>query len=347
MKSSSNFPARNRGIGHIGLGVLTTAIIALLAGCVVTKQSYNQLLNDLTATQAENERLSRELSETRTEDEQIIAQQKNRIASLERELSDLKVQYDDRLAASASRRIELSKSLEVLREQSSEETQNLLQQIVELQDKYDADIQQKNKAIEALNTAYREDVEALNNRLDHEIQSNKLLVQRLLDEIETLEALTAEQKAALGQLEQQADQLELQLKEEIEKGEIRLKRYKTKTVINIDNSILFDSGRATLKQDVKKSLIKIANALNKYPENNIQIEGHTDDVPINTPQYPSNWELSAARAIAVLRFFVEKSDMDPRKLSAVGLGEYHPLAPNDSPKNRRLNRRVDIVILPQ
>jgi chemotaxis protein MotB len=343
-------PQRTRtgcGIGIPALGLLIAAAVAVLAGCVVTKQSYNQLLNDLTATQAENETLSRELTETRRENERIIAEQKNRIASLQQELQDLTLAYEDRLAANAARRAELSDSLEVLREESSEETQDLLRQIVDLQDRYDTDIEQKNQTIERLKATHREDVEALNNRLDHEIQSNKLLVERLLGEIDSLEALTAEQKAALGRLETQADQLELQLKEEIEKGEIRLKRYKTKTIINIDNSILFDSGRASLKQEVKKSLLKIAGALNKYPENNIQIEGHTDDVPINTPQYPSNWELSAARAIAVLRFFVEESSMDPRRLSAVGLGKYHPLAPNDSPENRRLNRRVDIVILPQ
>jgi chemotaxis protein MotB len=326
---------------------LAAAIMAVLAGCVVTKQSYNQLLNELTAEQVENEKLYQELTQARSESEKTIAQQKNRIASLEREKNDMQQQYEEQMAVDASRQMELSKSLEVLKAQSSEETQNLLKQIAELQAKYDTDLKQKNQTIATLNTTHREEIEALNNRLDHEIQSNKLVVERFLGEIENLEALTADQKAALVQLEKQADQLELQLKEEIEKGEIRLKRYKTKTIINIDNTILFDSGQASLKQNVKKPLIKIADALKKFPENNIQIEGHTDDIPIHTPQYPSNWELSAARAIAVLRFFVEKSDVDPRKLSAVGLGEYHPLVPNDSSENRRLNRRVDIVILPQ
>ncbi|MBW1902469.1 MAG: OmpA family protein, partial [Deltaproteobacteria bacterium] len=79
---------------------------------------------------------------------------------------------------------------------------------------------------------------------------------------------------------------------------------------------------------------------------NIQVEGHTDDVPIRSRQFPSNWELSSARALAVLRLLLEKSDIEPERLSAAGYGEYHPNVPNDSSENRRLNRRVDIVIVP-
>jgi chemotaxis protein MotB len=327
--------------------IIVMAAAALAGGCVVTRQTYNALEQELSASQARSAELEAALEQTRTENDRTIAEQKNRIASLEREIAEMQTEHEAALAVGASRRSELARSLAVLREQSSEETQNLLQQIVELQEKYDTDVQAKNRLIETLKAEQREEVETLNNRLDHEIQSNRLVVERLSRQIDSLEALTEEQKTALAQLEEQADQLEQQLKEEIEKGEIRLKRYKTKTIINIDNSLLFDSGRADLKQEVKKSLEKIAASLNKFPENPIQIEGHTDDVPINTPQFPSNWELSSARAIAVLRFFVDAAGIDPYRLSAVGFGEYQPLVANDTPENRRLNRRVDIVILPK
>ncbi len=80
-------------------------------------------------------------------------------------------------------------------------------------------------------------------------------------------------------------------------------------------------------------------------DNHIRIEGHTCNLPINTPRFPSNWELSAARAIAVLRYFIEKKGISPQRLIAVGYGEYQPLVPNDSEENRRKNRRVEIVIL--
>lgn len=323
------------------------AITFAISGCMVTKKSYTQLLSEKTALDFEKQKLEKELADTRAEDEKKIAEQINRIAKMEQEVVDLQAKYDQDMAVAASRQMELSKSLEVLKEESSEETQDLLQQITEIQEKYDTDLSAKNKTIDTLKAEHRENIEKLNNRLDHEIQSNKLVVERLLGEIEKLEAVTTEQEKAMKELSTQADQLEQQLKEEIEKGEIRLKRYKTKTVINIDNSILFDSGRTTVKEGVKKSLSKIAAALNNFPENNIQIEGHTDDVPIHTPKFPSNWELSAARALSVLRFFVDKTDVDPRRLSAVGYGQYHPLVPNDTPENKRLNRRVDIVILPK
>jgi len=322
-------------------------ILLLATGCVVTKKSYNQLLSELTAEKQQNEALDKDLLDTRTANDKTIAEQKNRITSLDREISDLNAKYEEDSASYAARQAELSRSIEVLRDQSSEETQNLLQQIVELQEKYDADMAAKTQTVSDLQSSHRIETEALNNRLDHEIQSNKLVLERLLKEIETLEALTAEREKAFKQLEAQTDQLEQELKDEIEKGEIRLKRYKSKTIINIDNSILFDSGRATLKKQIKTSLAKIADALINFPENNLQIEGHTDDVPIKTARYPSNWELSAARALAVLRFFSDDTDVDPRKLSAVGYGEYQPLVPNDTPENRKLNRRVDIVILPK
>ena len=328
------------------LAIIMTIALAP-SGCVVTQKSYTQLLSEKTALDLEKQDLETELADTRAEDEKKLSEQKNRIAKLEQELADLNAKYDQGMAVAASRQMELSKSLEVLQEESSEETQGLLQQITEIQDKYDTDLSAKNDMLDTLKTEHRENIEALNNRLDHEIQSNKLVVERLLAEIEKLEAVTAEQEKAMTELSTQADQLELQLKEEIEKGEIRLKRYKTKTIINIDNSILFDSGKTTVKEGVKDSLSKIATALNNFPENNIQIEGHTDDVPIHTAKYPSNWELSAARALSVLRFFVDKTEVDPRILSAVGYGEYHPLVPNDTPENKRLNRRVDIVILPK
>jgi chemotaxis protein MotB len=77
----------------------------------------------------------------------------------------------------------------------------------------------------------------------------------------------------------------------------------------------------------------------------LRIEGHTDDVPISTREFRSNWELSTARAATVIRFLTERVGFDPRRLSAAGYGEFHPRVANDTPENRARNRRVDIVIL--
>lgn len=329
-----------------GLLTICCVIISLTGGCVVTKKSYTGLLSDYTALDLKKQKLEEELSDTKSKNDKTISEQKNRISSLEQGIKDLEEKYTNDMAVAASRQDELNKSITTLKNESTEQTQGLLQQITELQEKYDTDITAKNDTISTLKSNHRDELEKMNNRLDHEIQSNKMLTGQLLDQIKTLEDMNAEKEKTLNELSRQADQIEKQLRVEIENGEITLKRYKTKTIINIDNSILFDSGQAILKNKVRKSLVKIAQAINKYPENNIQIEGHTDNVPIHTERFPSNWELSSARALAVLRFFADKTDMDPRKLSAVGYGEYHPLAPNDTKKNKRMNRRVDIVILP-
>jgi len=329
-----------------GLLIICCVLISLTGGCVVTKKSYTILLSDYTALDLEKQKLEEEFSNTKSKNDKTISEQKNRISNLEQGLKDFKEKYADDMAVAASRQDELSKSITTLKNESTEETQSLLQQIADLQVKYDTDITAKNDSIATLKSQHRDELETMNNKLDQEIQSNKMVIGKLRDQIETLEDMNKEKEKALNELSRQADQIEKQLRAEIDNGEIILKRYKSKTIINIDNSILFDSGQAMLKQKVRKSLTKIAQAINKYPENNIQIEGHTDNVPIHTEQFPSNWELSSARALAVLRFFADKTDMDPRKLSAVGYGEYHPLAPNDTKDNKRLNRRVDIVILP-
>ncbi len=115
-------------------------------------------------------------------------------------------------------------------------------------------------------------------------------------------------------------------------------------VIRFQDKILFDPGEADLKEEAYQILEDIADILEELP-NEISIEGFTDDVPQNTPEFPSNWELSTGRATAVLRFITEEAGLDPERLRATGYGEYQPMVPNDSPENRQLNRRVDITVL--
>lgn len=114
-------------------------------------------------------------------------------------------------------------------------------------------------------------------------------------------------------------------------------------LIRIDAPVLFDLGKANLKPEIYPILDKIVELTMGWP-NEIRIEGHTDNLPIHTKEFPSNWELSAARAISVLRYFVSKG-VPSSRLSAVGYGEFHPLVPNTSPENRAKNRRVEIYIL--
>ncbi|KUO52531.1 MAG: hypothetical protein APF76_05730 [Desulfitibacter sp. BRH_c19] len=113
--------------------------------------------------------------------------------------------------------------------------------------------------------------------------------------------------------------------------------------LEIKDRILFDSGRADLKSNAKEVLTTLAPLLKELPYMT-SVEGHTDDRPINTQKFPSNWELSVARALSVVRYFVDGLEMEPERFAVVGLGEFHPIVANDSPENMLLNRRVIIVI---
>ncbi len=115
------------------------------------------------------------------------------------------------------------------------------------------------------------------------------------------------------------------------------------TVRFLDN-ILFDSGSAGLRPEGIEMLNAVGKAL-KNTQRYVRVEGHADNLPINTVQFPSNWELSASRSIAVTRYLIDKHGADPRRLSSLGYGEFRPLYPNTSDENRAKNRRVDIVIL--
>lgn len=117
-------------------------------------------------------------------------------------------------------------------------------------------------------------------------------------------------------------------------------------VIHIKESTLFDPGSDKLKAEAIVPLDLIADQLRNI-NNAIRIEGHTDNMPINTAKFPSNWELSTARAISVVRYLVEKHNLSPQQLSALGFGEFRPIADNSTDQGRAANRRVDIVVLSQ
>lgn len=116
-------------------------------------------------------------------------------------------------------------------------------------------------------------------------------------------------------------------------------------VISINTRVLFASGSSSLTPSSRDLVAKIANILTPLADNQICVEGHTDTDPISTTQFPSNWELSAARADTVLRLLLDNATLKPGNLSAVGYGEFRPIAPNDTPENKAKNRRVNIVIL--
>ncbi len=115
-------------------------------------------------------------------------------------------------------------------------------------------------------------------------------------------------------------------------------------VVRVKGQLLFDSGSSRLRAEALVFMDEIARMANLFPYG-LSIEGHTDDVPISTPEFPSNWHLSAGRAISSLRYLVDVGEVDAKRLSAAGFADTRPLVPNDSAGNRSTNRRVEFVFL--
>ncbi len=115
-------------------------------------------------------------------------------------------------------------------------------------------------------------------------------------------------------------------------------------VLRLSNAILFAPGSAALKPEYEETMVKIGETLRSM-KNYIRVEGHTDNVPTNPLQYPTNWELSSARATSVIRIFISNVGISPEKLVAVGYAEFKPVESNDTPEGRAANRRIDIIVL--
>ena len=149
---------------------------------------------------------------------------------------------------------------------------------------------------------------------------------------------------ASGQaLYQMADQVKSALQGLIDKGLVHIRQTPNSLEVEIKTDILFQSGVAKVQPSAQSVLETIAGILKPFP-NSIRVEGHTDNRPIATAAFPSNWELSAARAANVVELFA-KAGVDPLRMQVLGLGEFRPAAPNDTADGRNTNRRVVIVVL--
>lgn len=152
------------------------------------------------------------------------------------------------------------------------------------------------------------------------------------------------ENAIIEQVEQ-LEELKVLFNEIIKKNEnIKYLQDGRGLVLRLNNSILFDAGSADIKKDAIVTIDEIIDTIAKI-DNNIIVEGHTDSTPIKNNKFPSNWELSTARATNIIAYMIKTKKIEPKRLSAVGYGEYMPVADNTSNEGRLLNRRVDIIIL--
>jgi chemotaxis protein MotB len=141
-------------------------------------------------------------------------------------------------------------------------------------------------------------------------------------------------------------ELEKLLSPEIKRNEVALRMEPDGLIISLREIGFFDSGSAQIKAQAMDAVHRVATFLDAR-NCSLRIEGHTDNVPIHTASFASNWELSTARATGLVRLLVENEGFAPERLSAAGYGEFHPIADNSSAAGQQLNRRVDIVVVPQ
>ena len=164
---------------------------------------------------------------------------------------------------------------------------------------------------------------------------------------EQLEVERQAREARLAEVQGTYDELVGKLEEEIQRGEVKISELKGKLTVNVVDKILFDSGKAELKPAGINVLQQIGDILISTADKDIQVEGHTDNVPIRgtlTEKYPTNWELSTARAATVLHFLQNEAGISGDRLSAVGYGEYRPISTNGTAEGRAQNRRIQIVL---
>jgi chemotaxis protein MotB len=171
-----------------------------------------------------------------------------------------------------------------------------------------------------------------------------------------LKAKLAESLAQTQELEQEKEaasqshkSLEEEMRAALESKDVAISQLQGKLTVSILDRILFDSGEADLRPDGAAVLRKVAGVLAQHPNLKAHVIGHTDNVPIRAgarSRFASNWELSTARALAAVRFLTEQAGVDPRRIGAVGYGEFRPVADNATAEGRSRNRRIAITILP-
>jgi len=187
-----------------------------------------------------------------------------------------------------------------------------------------------------------EKVAALEKQNSLLTEENQALRSKALD-------LEVQKKEEVFTMRRTYDDLLEDMKSEIEKGKITITQLEGRLKVNMVDEILFDSGKTTIKPQGVKVLERVGKILLKSKDQAIRIEGHTDNVPIGPElgkTYPTNWELSAARATTVARYLQEKIGIDPGLLSATGYGPYQPIASNETEEGRAKNRRIEILLVP-
>jgi chemotaxis protein MotB len=196
----------------------------------------------------------------------------------------------------------------------------------------------------AIDSQLRGELARLGKNVDQMLQEKGTLSKALDDAKARLEELRQAQAAAAAQAALYQELLQ-KFKAMVDAGQLKITTRKGRLVLQLPNDVLFDSGQTAIKPAGRDALVSIATVLRTLQGRSFQVAGNTDNVPIQTPTFPSNWELSTARAVAVVKLLVAHG-VDPNELSAAGYGEFDPVAGNDTQDGRARNRRIEITLQP-
>lgn len=198
----------------------------------------------------------------------------------------------------------------------------------------------------------------LERLLAAEREKNAALEKRVADltrENGGLEATVASTRDALKELEKRKAEADARVAEFraliarfkalIDAGKLRVKIVDGRMVVELATDVLFSSGSAQLSNEGKKAIFEVAKVLASIPDRKFQVEGHTDNVPISTEQFPSNWELAAARSITVVKTMLV-AGMPPPRIAAASFADVRPAVPNDTKEGKKANRRIEITLVP-
>ncbi len=233
---------------------------------------------------------------------------------------------------------------------SQEELDTALGENAELQSQLDASRTENEGLQEQLRTLHEQ-----NNELVARLRALGEDVQSLEGERSTLQSNLAETRQALEELRERQRQAQARLdtfralverfRSMIESGQLRVRIVRNRMVVELPEGVLFDSGRADLKDAGAETLNQVASVLASIEGREFQIAGHTDNIPIRNRRFPNNWALSTARAVTVARHLIAQS-VPANRISAAGYADTQPVASNDEPDGRAQNRRIEIVLVP-
>lgn len=299
-------------MGRLVYFVTVVLLILPLSGCLVAESRYLQKVAEAENLASEQQALQKRYEALTAENSGLKAT----VEKLDKNLANMtaeKNRLDEGMIRLAAERKELVQDLKASQNESLQRISELRQKIV--------DLEAQNERLKKEISGLQEEIVRIQKAKEEEVLTTSKTYEQLLDK----------------------------MKNEISQGQVTISELKGKLTVNMVDAILFDSGRAEVKEDGLAVLRKVVDILKTVTDKSIRIEGHTDNVPIRgqlAARYPTNWELSAARAINVTRYLQEQG-IAPQILGAVAYGEFKPVVANDSEEGKARNRRIEIILVPK